>query len=362
MKFYYLYILFLLFLGVSCSTQDIDEEVPVIPKSEPQPISIGLKTGGTDLPDGPSDFYGLYCVEHAYNETFSWNPPTTQFNSLMRNLKGHISGGNLVFDTPPAGGYRYPINDYMSAFLYYPYNAVNAEAEPLSIAVDRKVEIDNGVTIADKYPDYLAGKKRDISVVGGTPEIPSDAVVPMKHIMARVRFQIKNPGITSFTLTKVQLTGITWKGTMKLTEDLNQCLFEPTIGEIPESLTLIETFLVNGTVEAQHMQINSIYNYSDKEVNDSGDVYDEDNFYYLLVPPLEEAALQYVKLKIDFSRDGVNYSIDVDMKQINIAKWLSGTSYCYTIPFNTYMIERVDAQIEPWKEDIYEGGIIDLQD
>ena len=346
-----------MFFCVACDEQDIESIPPVTQQGDPLSINMVNRSGGASLPVGPTDYYGMYCIEHAYNEVAPWSsPPPTSFNTTMTNIEGHInSGGKLDFGS--GGPYRYPINDSMSVFLYYPYSAATGL---YSIAVDRTKTIENAKIIADKYPDYLAGKKT-LSVIGGCPEDPNEATVTLKHLMARIRFQIENPGADAITLTQVNLIGITWKGTVNAhVYDANQGLFTPDASATPETLTLIEGFPVIGTTsgvsEPQHMQIDAIYNYSNEEAI-AREEYKKDYKYYLLVPPLSESMLANVELEIKFNRYGTDYTVIVEMQQIKINEWQPGTSYCYTIAFNTYMIDYIDARIEPWKEDIYVGSI-----
>ena len=341
--------MFLLFLCVSCDTQNTETDVD-LPVLQGEPLV--LRSGGEGLPDSATDFYGIHCIEHASGTPVAWNSPAvTLFNTEMKNLMGHISGSHLVFD--PAGDYRYPINDSLSVFVYYPYVA---NTEPHSLAVARQEKFEGATKTADKYPDYIAGTKT-LSVIGGIPEDPNQATVPLRHLMARVRFQISNSGADAIMLTRVRLTGIKWDGTINPIQ--NRSFFVPDGAAIPESLVLYEGFRVEGLeTEPQRIPVNPIYNYSDTEASASS--YDKDYKYHILVPPLNETLLAGAKLEIEFNRYGNNYTITVEMRQIKINEWLSGNSYCYTIAFNTYSIDYIDTIIEPWKEDIYTGAI-DLQ-
>ena len=361
MKFKYLYIICLLISCYACNEQDFEPSpVPTTQRGDLISINVATRALDPDLPSGANDFYGMYCLEHATGTSVSWyNPIPTVFYSGIENIRGQFnSGDKLIFDGNP----RYPINDSLSVFLYYPYDA-NATLD--SIAVKRMVKKDDAtgtITIADKYPDYLAGKKA-ISVIGGTPEDPNEASVPLKHLMSRIRFRLSNPGADPITLTQVNLNGIKWKGTINPQITVAEGFFTPAPLETPESLVLIENFQIEGTAaglepKLQHMQIDSIYNYSDVEAR-AGDIYDEDFYYYLLVPPLDGNTLKNVSLEIVFERYGNSYTVDVQMQQIKIPYWLPGHTYCYTIAFNTYMIEYIDAIIKPWNDDeeIYNGFI-----
>ena len=346
MRCYYLYIMCLLVSCYACSEREI-EPTPLPITQQGDLLYLNLRSGGTDLP--PVGDYGIYCIEHASGTTVSWNAPF-----YLENTEGHFDGDELTLTGNP----RYPINDSLSVFLYYPYNVNNADVQPQNIKVDRK-EIKNNLleTISYKYPDYLAGDTT-ISVIGGVPEIPSEATVRLRHLMSRIRFQINNSGTDNITLTSIKLKNITWQGTIN---PLMASFFVPDASATTETLTLIENFLVGGAAvgsetKPQHIQIDPIYNYSDEEASKK-DVYDKNFYYYLLVPPLNEADLKNVTLEIDFIRYGSNYTVTVEMKQINIASWQSGNSYCYTIVFNTYAVDYVDVRIEPWKEELYIGKV-----
>ena len=357
MRYRYLYIICLLIFCIACDKQEMDTTTsPVTQQGEPLSINIATKSGEPELPAKASDFYGMYCIEHSSGQAGSWyNPAPMSFYSGLQNIKGYISGGKLFFDSDasynPSNPFRYPINDSLSVFLYYPYEP-GAQFNNFTVGRQKKTESD-GTVIADKYPDYIAGTKA-ISVVGGTPQNWGDASVTMKHLMARVRFRIKNPGTDPITLTEVRLMGIPWTGTINPhITDANDGFFTAT-APATDVLTLIKEFPATGG--ELNMQIDSIYNYCDEEVS-AGTAYNGNYKYYLLVPPLSASALANAKLEIDFIRHGTSYTVTVEMTQIKINEWQPGRSHCYTIAFNTYMIDYVDTFIEPWIEDTYSGSI-----
>ena len=343
MKFRYLHIVCLIITAIACKT----ESVPT-PAMQGDVLTIGMSTKA-DEPELPVGNYGLFGIEHAHNESYSWN--TSSF--YLANKSATLNNDTLNFGS----SCRYPINDYLAVFLYYPYNT---SATPNIIPVNRVEETDSGTgdIISDKYPDYLAGKK-NISVVGGAPNIPSETTVEMSHLMSRVRFQTKNAGATDITLISVNLVGITWEGSIdpQITGTANN-FFTPIVsdGSMVENITLITDFNVPGNISGstnvapRPIQIDPKYNYSDTVVT-----FDVNHKYYMLVPPLDEEALRGVKLEVVFSRYGAFYTAVVEMRQVTVTEWLPGHSYCYTLTFSTYIIEYIDTHIEPWLKELYTG-------
>ena len=363
MKQRYLYVVICLLAVLSaCDRSDIlPEPEPDIRQGDALVLSL-TRSGSDPAPDGD---YGLFAVEYAYNFTVSWDAlGATPFYSGINNRKVNLnSEDKLVFNagsSNPPYPYRYPINDFLSVFLYYPYSAA---VTPVSIPVAREVkkDVSNNI-IADKYPDYLGGGKA-ISVIAGTPEaVPSDnTIVPLKHLMARVHFRIKNPVESAFTLTYVELKGITWQGAINPQIKTSGGFFTP-VGS-SEDLMLIrdEGVTIYGTptgntVEPQYIPIAPKYNYSDSEAGAAAPAYYDPTSgysYYMLVPPLIEADLSDIILEITVSRSGSTTTHTIEMKQPEILTWEPGKSYCYTINFNSFPIEEVFGTIEDWLEDLF---------
>ena len=352
MKFRYLHIICLIIAVLACSKAGSGPE-PVAQPGGVLSIGVATRSGEPELPTGD---YGLFGIEYAYDETPpSWNPSPSSF--YHNNKSAFLNNDTLDFGS----SCRYPINDYLAVFLYYPHNA---SATPNYIPVNRIKDIDSGTgdTLSDRYPDYIAGKK-NISVVGGAPNIPSEATVEMSHLMSRVRFQTKNAGATEITLLSVKLVGITWEGSInpQITGTAIG-FFTPLVSDDPgEEITLIKNFVVPGNLSgsanaARPIQIDPKYNYSDTEV--AHGAFNENHKYYMLVPPLDEEALKAVELEVAFSRYGTFYTATVKMKQVTVSEWLPGHSYCYTLTFSTYMIEHIDARIEPWLKELYTGTVV----
>ena len=349
MKFCYIYIVCLMIIVIACAKTDENAE-PAVQQGDA--ISVGMTTRSGE-PDPPAGDYGLFGIEYAYNVTPpSWYPSPSTFYHTNKKASLNATDENLDFGS----SCRYPTNDYLSVFLYYPYNiAINT---PNIIPVNRLVTTNSNGDPVDRYPDYLGGKQY-ISVVGGAPNIPSETTVEMSHLMSRVRFQTKNAG-AEIRLLSVKLVGIKWNGAINplITGTANN-YFTPGSGVTPETVTLITDFDIpanmSGSTTPLPIQVDPKYNYSDKE---AAEAYDEDNKYYILVPPLDETALLSVKLEVEFSKYGAPHSAVVEMKQTNTSEWLPGYSYCYTLTFSTYMIERIDTQIEPWLKELHTGSVM----
>ena len=356
MKFRYLHIICLMMAVLACSKTESDPE-PVVQPGDALSIGVTTRSGEPELPAGN---YGLFGIEYAYNATPpSWNPSPSTFYHTNKSAALNATDKKLDF----GNNCRYPINDYLSVFLYYPHNI--AVTTPNIIPVGRTVTTDSNGNAADKYPDYLGGKQY-ISVVGGAPNSSSETTVEMSHLMSRVRFQTKNAGAAEIELLSVKLVGIRWSGAINPLMTINPLIigtvngyFTPGTGVTPETVTLITNFEIpanlSGSTTPRPIQVDPKYNYSDKEAIE---VYDEDNKYYILVPPLDETALQSVKLEVEFSKYGAPHSAVIDMKHISVQQWLPGHSYSYTLTFSTYTIDYIDIQIEPWLKELYAGSVM----
>ena len=319
---------------LACNRADIDP-TPAIPQQAGDVLSIGIKSAG--LPS--VGYYGLFGIEYAYDETPSWTP------FYINNIEATIINNKLDLGSAVC---RYPINDYLAVFLYYPHSATST---PNSISVERTVDVNS-----DKYPDYLGGTKH-ISVVGGAPKNASDASVELSHLMSRVRFQARNLGADEIVLTSVKLVGITWKGIINPQINTVAGYYTPDGGTLAETVTLINNFTLNDAVEtARPIQIYPKYNYSDIEAAE-GDTYNNKLKYYMLVPPLSETPLIAANLIIEYVRYNVTYSRTIQLRQGNINEWKPGASYCYTINFDAFTIDNIDVQIEPWLEELFIGNI-----
>ena len=340
MNYRWLYMMCLLTTLFACGKE---EQPAAVSSGDVLSIYVATRSGEPPLPEGN---YGLYSVEHASGVPFSWVGVSSFYNN---NLQAALNSGRLKF----SGTHYYPINDWLSVFLYWPHQA---GATPDNIPISRSVTEDSNGQPADKYPDYLGGSS-NISLIGGTPEGHVEPSVALNHLMSRVRFQTKNPGSDDITLLSVKLTGITWSGVINpQITDVNDGYYAPSGGV--EDITLIENFVVpghsgSGSAQPRPIMIYPEYNYSDDEAALEAIDYK----YYLLVPPLGESQLAHVQLEMKFIRYGDIYIIPVDMKSIKINKWEPGNSYCYTISFNTYMIDQVDVDILPWKEELYTGKV-----
>jgi len=350
MRSNYLYIICLFVVVFACDETDI-RPTPPTQQGEVLSISMATRSGEPELPAGD---YGLFGIEHAYNQSYSWN----SWSFYLENKRATLNNDELDFGS----SCRYPINDYLAVFLYYPYNSTITV--PNVIPIDRITVTDSGTgdIISDKYPDYLGGTQ-NISVVGGAPNIPSETTVEMSHLMSRVRFQTRNTGVNDITLLSVKLVGITWEGTINPHKTGTDDYFTPSSSGSPETITLMTQFLVpgnisgNANVAPRPIQIDSIYNYSDAEAAFEA-TFDANHKYYMLVPPLSEEALKDVKLEVQFSRYGASYTTTIEMRQISIPQWLPGNSYCYTLTFSTHAIEYIDAKIEPWLKELYTGPVM----
>ena len=333
----------LLLFVVSCSRTELEPLPEVMQQGEV--LSFGVKSGGeAELSEGD---YGLFAIEYAYGDaSISWNPVSATL--YLDNEIATLTNNTLDFGS----ACRYPISDSLSVFLYYPHNAA---ATPVAIPVDRTVTTDSNDEPADKYPDYLGGTK-NISVIGGTPERSSDATVEMSHLMSRIRFQAKNLGADEIVFTSVKLTGIKWKGIINPQKTDANGYYTPDGGSSSETITLMDNFTLTDAVLGRPVPIYPKYNYFDDEAAE-GAVYDDEFKYYMLVPPLYEAALGDAKIEIEYVRYGATYTYVIEMRQGRINQWQPGTSYCYTITFNTYTIELIDALIEPWREELFIGNV-----
>ena len=317
----------------------------------------GHLLSGRSFPVGE---YGLYGAAHNYGDAFMWNDFATHPSPFyLHNVNATLTDGKLVFSDI----YRYPITDYLSLLLYYPYHAA---ATPTSIPVGLKLdEPSPGVTLSYKYPDYMIGSKNDISVVGGTHEDQSEVSLTLRHLMARVHFRIKNPGVEAITLTYVRLNNITWEGTINPQITTSHGFFHPTGS--PKNLMLIKSdgVVIDGTpsgspVVPQYIPIDPKYNYSDEEAEAASLVYYDpasEYDYYLLVPPLEEVDLNEITLEIMVIQGSSTTTHTIEMKQPGILTWEPGKSYCYTITFNSFPITEVFGTIEPWQDDLFTGNV-----
>ena len=354
MKSRYLYIVICLFATLfACDKNSILPEPDI---QQGDALVFNFTRGAGDYIEAPDGDYGLFAVEHATSGSLAilWSSITSgSFYSNIENRKGIKSGDKLTFiDGADGKPCRYPSNDSLSVFLYHPYIA---GVTPQSIPVGRAPH---------KYPDFLAGRKA-ISVVAGTPEeaVPNNTVVPIRHLMARVHFQIKNPGVESLVLNRVTLGGITWRGTINPQIKTSVGFFTPADGESPEDLELIGSEVsIQGTpmgqaVISQYIPIDPQYNYSNTEAGaTTGAYYDRDSEYnyYLLVPPLAEADLNEVSLTVTVSRSSTTTQT-YEMRQTAITSWEPGKSYCYTINFSAFPILEFFGNIEPWQEELYIG-------
>ena len=352
MKMRHIYtIICLLATLTACDKGNVPPE-PNIQQGDPLVFPL-TRTGGNS--PAPAGDYGLFAVDHI-NEIppISWNPPPATFYDNIENVKGTMAGNELTFYNGSNHPYRYPINNWLSVFLYYPYNV---SATPTNIPVDRN---------PDKYPDYLAGQKA-ISVIAGTPEdVPKNTIVPLKHLMARVRFQIENPGVDAITLSYVKLNGIAWKGTIHPQIPTSNGFFVPSESPIDLDIIKDEGVTIEGTpmgnpVVPQYIPIDPKYNYSDMEAAAAdADYYDPTSGYgyYILVPPLKEDDLNEITLEITVNRSGNTTIETIEMKQLpEIATWEPGKSYRYTIIFSSFPIEEVYGTIEEWQEDLFIGEV-----
>jgi len=356
MKIRYLYIIVgLLAILTACDKDNISPD----PDTQiGDPLIIGITRAAGDPTSAPEDDnYGLFAVEHAYNDAaILWSSVVPgNFYMNIENRKGTNNNGELRFEDGSDGKpCRYPINDYLSVFLYYPHTI---GATPTSIPVNR--------TTNSKYPDYIAGTKK-ISVIAGAPEsestAPNNTIVPLKHLMARVHFAIKNPSVNGIVLTSVVLKNIVWEGTIN---PISSGSFIPEGGD--EDLTLIEAATIAGTPVGQtpiqqYIPVEPKYNYSDIEAAiPSENYYDRDLGldYYLLVPPLssEYLANENVALEIKVFANGSENTYNIPLSQPKIQEWEPGKSYCYTIEFNADVIDRIDGIIEPWQEELFIGEV-----
>ena len=326
----------LLIIVAACGKTDINPVPEILPGGDMLSIKMSPKSGEPALPAGK---YGLYGIEYAYDETPSW----TSF--YLSNIESTIINDKLDLGS---GTHRYPINDYLAVFLYYPHSATST---PNSIPVEKTVDANN-----DKYPDYLGGTKH-ISVVGGAPKNTSDATVALSHLMSRVRFQARNLGADEIVLTSVKLVGITWKGIINPQINTVVGYYTPDGATPAETVTLINNFTLDDAVEtARPIQIYPKYNYSDIEAV-AGNTYDNTFKYYMLVPPLSETPLIAANFIVEYVRYNVTYSRTFQLRQGNINEWKPGTSYCYTISFDAFTIDEIEAEIEPWLEELFIGNI-----
>ena len=338
-----------------------EPDIPGIPNvQQGDALVFNFARSGNETAAAPDGEYGLFAVEHTASSTaISWSSIASgSFYSDIENRKGTKTGSELTFVNGSDGKVcRYPINDSLSVFLYYPYTA---GATPTSIPIARQKIIEDGVEIADKYPDYLAGQKA-ISVIAGTPEpIPNNTTVSLKHLMARVHFEIENPATSNILLTRVTLKNIPWTGTINPQRTEFNNFF--TSSGTPEDLVLAENVVIEGTPAGQqavpqYIPIKSKYNYSDlDETIPAEDYDDQEHFeYYLLVPPLNAEALatEKVALEIVYSMNGSQNTYTIELGQITLSEWESGKSYCYTIIFNATAIDRFFGVIEDWQEELF---------
>ena len=340
----------------ACNEIEIDMFSPE-PVQQGDLLSLNLRSGGTDLPSGS---YGLYGISHNYGDLQPAWPTASTF--YLTNIESFVSSGKLNFGT---NTYRFPISDFLSLYLYYPRQTGST---PNQISLDLQLDKNgSGDTLSYKYPDYIGGFRDSISVVGGTPKYSNELELTMKHLMARVRFQTKNPGVDNIVIDSISLTGIRWKGTLNpQITDANSGAYTPAVGDT-RVITLIRNFDIPGnatgnpSVSARPIQIRSMFNYDETEASIGDAVYHDDFKYQMLVPPLSDGLLTNAKLEVKYTRYGAKYTSIVEMKQMSILEWQPGKSYCYTIVFDAIKIDYIDVFIEPWKEDIYIGSI-DLQE